>query len=161
MKYLEFVWDSASWPTLQSNGDCFFLSLFFSCSARASRVFSRLTALFGSHVAVTTSSIRSVRSICGYSLPSSCRQKAFSATKLRFIVAWSSCKEQLPPRAKESTRIVLNTWMMAAQYLRARKQATPALIHFDWAWLEGSSRSRTKLVEWPVVESVPLRESTL
>ena len=55
--------------------------------------------------------------------------------------------------------------------MREVKQATPALIHSSWsalpslllklARLEGSSIHMTKLVECPVVDSVPLRERIL
>lgn len=47
------------------------------------------------------------------------------------------------------------------QYLRARNAATPALIHYYYDLLVGSQKNITKFVECPVVESVPLLETTL
>ena len=47
------------------------------------------------------------------------------------------------------------------QYLNDRKAATPALIH-SYSYLSlGISNIITKFVECPVVESVPLLETTL
>jgi hypothetical protein len=51
--------------------------------------------------------------------------------------------------------------MMVDQYLRERKAATPPLIQVSSISFEGSSMYITKLVEWPVVDSVPLLDSTL
>ena len=47
------------------------------------------------------------------------------------------------------------------QYKRAKKTATPALIHFSGESLVGNSNHRQKLVEWPVVDRVPVLLSTL
>lgn len=47
------------------------------------------------------------------------------------------------------------------QYLSAKKAATPALIHSYSSLLVGISNIMTKLVECPVVERVPLLETTL
>lgn len=47
------------------------------------------------------------------------------------------------------------------QYLRDKKAATPALTHESSPSLEGISKNITKLVECPVVERVPLLETTL
>jgi hypothetical protein len=47
------------------------------------------------------------------------------------------------------------------QYLRARKAATPALTHISYSKLEGISKNMTKFVECPVVDKVPLLETTL
>lgn len=47
------------------------------------------------------------------------------------------------------------------QYLKDRKAATPALIQMSSCYLEDSSIYMTKLVECPVVERVPRRDSTL
>jgi hypothetical protein len=51
--------------------------------------------------------------------------------------------------------------MMMDQYLRERKAATPARIQISSTSLEDTSINMTKLVEWPVVERVPRRLSTL
>lgn len=47
------------------------------------------------------------------------------------------------------------------QYLKDRKAATPALIQMSSMSLDDSSMYMTKLVEWPVVDSVPRLDSTL
>lgn len=47
------------------------------------------------------------------------------------------------------------------QYLKDRKAATPALIHMSYCYLLGNSKNITKLVECPVVDKVPLLDSTL
>ena len=47
------------------------------------------------------------------------------------------------------------------QYLKDRKAATPALIQMSSTSLDDSSMYMTKLVEWPVVDSVPRLDSTL
>ena len=47
------------------------------------------------------------------------------------------------------------------QYLKARKAATPAPIHSSDFLSVGSSMYITKLVEWPVVDKVPERLTTL
>jgi len=47
------------------------------------------------------------------------------------------------------------------QYLRARKAATPALIHYYYDVIDGISNIITKLVECPVVERVPRLDTTL
>lgn len=47
------------------------------------------------------------------------------------------------------------------QYLRARNEATPALIHTSSNSEVGSSRNITKLVECPVVDKVPALDTTL
>ena len=39
--------------------------------------------------------------------------------------------------------------------------ATPRFTQWSEGWSEGSLRNMTKLVEWPVVESVPLRSDVL
>lgn len=55
-------------------------------------------------------------------------------------------------------------WIMIGkdhQYLSARKAATPARIHFYSYMLEGISNIITKLVECPVVDRVPRRDTTL
>ena len=47
------------------------------------------------------------------------------------------------------------------QYLKERKAATPARIQMSCTSLEDNYMYITKLVEWPVVERVPLLDSTL
>ncbi len=47
------------------------------------------------------------------------------------------------------------------QYLKDRKAATPPLIQLSSIYFDGSSMYITKFVECPVVESVPLLDSTL
>lgn len=47
------------------------------------------------------------------------------------------------------------------QYLKERKAATPPLIHVSSGSLEGNSMYITKLVECPVVDNVPLLDTTL
>lgn len=47
------------------------------------------------------------------------------------------------------------------QYLKAKNAATPALIHSSSALCVGISNIITKLVECPVVDSVPLLDTTL
>ena len=47
------------------------------------------------------------------------------------------------------------------QYLNDKKAATPPLIHTSSGYLEGSSINITKLVECPVVDKVPLLDTTL
>ena len=47
------------------------------------------------------------------------------------------------------------------QYLSERKAATPARIHVHSSSLLGISNIITKLVEWPVVDRVPRRDTTL
>ena len=50
---------------------------------------------------------------------------------------------------------------LITQYLRLRKAATPALTHSLTGYFEGIFMFITKLVEWPVVESVPALLTTL
>ena len=45
------------------------------------------------------------------------------------------------------------------QYLKLKNAATPALIHTSSSLSEGISKNMTKLVEWPVVERVPLLDT--
>lgn len=47
------------------------------------------------------------------------------------------------------------------QYLNARNAATPALTQLSSISLVGISKNITKLVECPVVDKVPLLETTL
>jgi hypothetical protein len=57
---------------------------------------------------------------------------------------------------------ILKRWIWYDdQYLKARKAATPALIHSYSSMFVGNSNIITKFVEWPVVERVPRRETTL
>lgn len=58
-------------------------------------------------------------------------------------------------------KVINNKLSRIDQYLRARKAATPALIHYSSALSVGISNIITKLVEWPVVDSVPRRDTTL
>lgn len=51
--------------------------------------------------------------------------------------------------------------IILGQYLRARKAATPEQTHSSGSLLVGNSMYMTKLVEWPVVESVPDLLTTL
>lgn len=55
----------------------------------------------------------------------------------------------------------INWCMGRDQYLRAKKAATPAFIQYSSDLLLGSSKNITKFVECPVVERVPLRDTTL
>lgn len=47
------------------------------------------------------------------------------------------------------------------QYLKARKAATPALTQLSSSSFVGISKNITKFVEWPVVDKVPLLDTTL
>eukprot|EP00958_Prasinococcus_capsulatus_P020415 scaffold2645_cov378-Prasinococcus_capsulatus_cf.AAC.20 len=49
----------------------------------------------------------------------------------------------------------------ALQKDKAVKSATPRLIQCPCGWRLGSSRDITKLVEWPVVDRVPARDTVL
>ncbi len=50
---------------------------------------------------------------------------------------------------------------MLDQYLKDKNAATPARIQMSSCSFEASSINITKFVEWPVVERVPLLDSTL
>ena len=56
---------------------------------------------------------------------------------------------------------ILNIKWIIYQYLSARNPATPAFIHLSSLSSVGISNIITKLVEWPVVESVPDLLNTL
>ena len=47
------------------------------------------------------------------------------------------------------------------QYLSERKAATPARIQVSWTYRDAIYMYMTKFVEWPVVDKVPLLDSTL
>lgn len=52
-------------------------------------------------------------------------------------------------------------WIINIQYLKLRNAATPALAHSLTGYLDGIFIFMTKLVEWPVVDSVPVLLTTL
>ena len=47
------------------------------------------------------------------------------------------------------------------QWRSASRAATPRRTQWDCGWSDGSSMLMTKLVEWPVVDSTPYRDSVL
>ena len=56
---------------------------------------------------------------------------------------------------------MINIFNWKNQYLKAKNAATPALTHTSYSKSDGISKNITKLVEWPVVDNVPLLETTL
>jgi len=83
-------------------------------------------------------------------------QKAFIDISVTNDVLTYTCS-----RSITSYYIARRLALACAQYLRARNNATPALIHLSSSSLEGSSTHRQKLVECPVVDKVPARDSAL